>query len=54
MSFTTHDVQFQVWQTWGRINALASEYYDIAESSYEHFLYTKGAGVELLAMVMKD
>lgn len=41
MSIVTHSVQFEVQQTWGRINALAWHYYGIAEEAYDHFLDAK-------------
>lgn len=38
MSVVTHSVEFEVLQTWGRLNALAWHYYHIAEAAYDQFL----------------
>lgn len=37
----THSIEFEVQQTWGRLNALAWHYYDIAEAAYDQFLEAK-------------
>lgn len=41
MSVVTHSVQFEVLKTWGRFNALAGHYYDIAAEAYDQFLDAK-------------